>query len=83
MHKNDLKDGTGDPWAGQKRLRGRTDLLSRVELFWSSENFGVEPPTGSAKRGYDNKPKRGQGRPLSWARKAEGKIQRLYESFDC
>ena len=69
--------------------QGRRD--SEVEQIFSPEwsFFGQVKTLGSSLQpalqngGYDNKPKRGQGRPLSWARKAEGKIQRLYESFDC
>ena len=44
---SDLKDGTGDPCAGQDRLNGCSDTSSRVELFSFPENLGVEPPTGS------------------------------------
>ena len=44
---SDLKDGTGDPWAGQERLNGCSEAFSRVELFSSPENLGIEPPTGS------------------------------------
>ena len=29
---SDLKDGTGDPWAGQDRLNGCSESSSRVEL---------------------------------------------------
>ena len=45
----DLNDGTGDPCAGQERLNGRAKDSSTVELFSFPENFGVDPPTGSAK----------------------------------
>ena len=44
---SDLKDGPGDPWAGQERLNGCSEAFSRVELFSSPENLGIEPPTGS------------------------------------
>ena len=43
----DLYDGTGDPWAGQERLKGSFDAFSNVELFSSALNFGADPPTGS------------------------------------
>ena len=45
----DLNDGTGDPCAGQERLNGRAKDSSTVELFSFPENFGMDPPTGSAK----------------------------------
>ena len=45
----DLKEGTGDPWAGQERLKGSVAAFSRVELLDSPENFGADPPTGSAR----------------------------------
>ena len=43
----DLYDGTGDPWAGQDRLKGLLAAFLRVELMDSAENLGEEPPTGS------------------------------------
>ena len=47
--RTDLKEGTGDPWAGQERLKGSVADFSRVELLDSAENFGADPPTGSAR----------------------------------
>ena len=43
----DLYDGTGDPCAGQERLKGVLAAFLTVELMDSPENFGEDPPTGS------------------------------------
>ena len=40
----DLKFGTGDPCAGQVRLKGSAKISKRLELFDFAENFGDEPP---------------------------------------
>ena len=42
-----LKEGTGEPWAGQSRLRGKDDFLNQVELLDPAENFGADPLMGS------------------------------------
>ena len=45
--KRHLKEGTGDPCAGQPRLNGVLDSSLRLELVSFTENFGLDPPTGS------------------------------------
>ena len=45
-----LYAGTGDPCAGQDRLRGSSETRSIVRVFVSKVNFGGEPPTGSKKK---------------------------------
>ena len=42
-----LKEGTGEPWAGQASPIGWRADLAILEPSFSSENFGVVPPTGS------------------------------------
>ena len=42
-----LCDGTGNPWAGQVKLKGSGDGLSTVELFNPKLNIGADPPMGS------------------------------------
>lgn len=45
-----LYDGTGDPWAGQDRLKVWPNFFVNIEPVCDDENFGVEPPTGSEDR---------------------------------
>ena len=59
----DLYDGTGDPWAGQDRLKGLLAAFLRVELMDSAENLGEEPPTGSEKKVQRPTYKTGQETP--------------------
>ena len=47
MFKLNLYEGTGDPWAGQERLKGLFAASLRLKLVSLPENFGVDPPTGS------------------------------------
>ena len=42
-----LEEGTGDPWAGHKRLKDMPDLVKRMEPFDAAANFGADPPIGS------------------------------------
>ena len=42
-----LKEGSGAPWAGQRRDSSWAHLLVNVELSDSCENFGLVPPIGS------------------------------------
>ena len=44
---SNLYEGTGEPWAGQDKLKEKSDFLKKVELFESAENFGADPPIGS------------------------------------
>ena len=43
----DLYDGTGDPCAGQLRLKALWILATQWEEIVTSENFGLDPPMGS------------------------------------
>ena len=43
-----LKEGAGEPWAGQVRLKADACLQARFSVA-TEANLGVEPPTGSAK----------------------------------
>lgn len=48
----DLNVGTGDPWAGQERLRGEERGVRRPKVVYREpENLGGEPPTGSKEGG--------------------------------
>ena len=42
-----LNEGSGAPWAGQRRDSSWPHLLVNVELSDSCENFGLVPPIGS------------------------------------
>ena len=44
-----LYDGTGDPCAGQDKLKAVLEDLLTPEVVRSVENLGAEPPTGSAR----------------------------------
>ena len=44
---SNLKDGRGDPCAGQVSDMDVIDLLTKVRDLDSNENFGFVPPTGS------------------------------------
>ena len=48
-----LKAGTGDPCAGQDMLKAASEDLLTPEVVRSVENFGAEPPTGSARENLD------------------------------
>ena len=48
-----LYAGTGDPCAGQDRLKGTLEDLLTPEVVRSVENLGAEPPTGSAREDPD------------------------------
>ena len=39
--------GTGAPWAGQDREKGRADAIDGVKVLVRAGNFGADPPTGS------------------------------------
>lgn len=43
-----LKDGRGDPWAGQRRAKLASLANLKAMLSADSANFGLDPPTGSA-----------------------------------
>ena len=70
-----LKLGTGLPWAGQARLRGKPFSLNILVKSVSDENFGELPEMGSD--GKETKfrakflPKAGPGRTLSWTTEAD------------
>ena len=62
-----LKDGIGDPWAGQGRLKAFAKLAEKPEIVFAEGNLGAEPPTGSekdTKLEKSKKPKGWNGRPL-------------------
>ena len=42
-----LKEGVGDPWAGQANLSGLPDLCESLCKSPSLENLGADPPIGS------------------------------------
>ena len=44
-----LKDGIGDPWAGQGRLKVFANLAEKPEIVFAEGNLGADPPTGSEK----------------------------------
>ena len=44
-----LKDGIGDPWAGQGRLKVFAKLAEKPEIVFAEGNLGADPPTGSEK----------------------------------
>ena len=43
----DLKEGTGDPWAGHDKLRELRELLFRLDRVDVLDIFGADPPIGS------------------------------------
>ena len=53
LEKFNLKAGTGDPCAGQDRLKGTLEDLLTPDVVRSVENLGEDPPTGSAKGDLD------------------------------
>jgi hypothetical protein len=61
----DLYEGTGDPCAGQDRLKGCTAGFATLELETSTENFGADPPIGSGEN-YSKKKSSGSWGPLSY-----------------
>ena len=44
---SNLNEGTGNPCAGQDKLKGSEDGFSTVELFSPRLNMGADPPMGS------------------------------------
>ena len=72
----DLKLGTGDPCAGQERLKGSAKISKRLELFDFSENFGDEPPTGSENFDrFETDPNDGTGDPCAEQKRLNGRAK--------
>ena len=45
--KSDLKNGKGDPWAGQVKATPVPDVFSNADKLTMEENFGFALPMGS------------------------------------
>lgn len=62
-----LNAGTGDPCAGQPRLKGLLSSRSTADSLVSTENLGADPPIGSTKSTDDvnlrSHLKAGEGEP--------------------
>ena len=61
-----LYEGTGAPWAGQEREKGRADAMEGVNVLVRVGNFGEDPPTGSRGGLWEDWPISRIGQPLSY-----------------
>ena len=61
-----LYEGTGAPWAGQEREKGRADAMEGVNVLVRVGNFGEDPPTGSQGGLWEDWPLSRIGQPLSY-----------------
>ena len=63
--------GTGAPWAGQDREKGRADAIDGVKVLVRAGNFGADPPTGSKGGLRENWPVGWDRRPLGGTNKSQ------------